>query len=92
MRNRSCTFFMSSTQMTPDERVRTTFSEHGAAHQPEVAVHVAQVQAENPAHERVVNPSDDLPMQGSDRHLVSIDEVDVGREGLVERVIPRGSY
>ena len=45
--------------MTPEERVRIDLLEDGAAHEPEVAVHVAQAQAEHGPHERVVEPADD---------------------------------
>ena len=57
------------------------------AHQPEVAVHVAQPQAEGELDEPVVEPADHDPVQrvvAGD--LVAVHEVHLGREGLEQRL------
>ena len=64
-----------------------------AAEQAEVAVDVAQVQAEHRLHQVVVDAADDLAVQRIVAlDLPALDNVDIGQSCCVQQASSRGSY
>ena len=87
-------FFIISRQMTPLFFSRCTRVEDRAAHQPEVAVDVAHLQAEQQLDGVVVDAADDDAVQRiRAADLVAVDEIDVGRRtARHSTAISAGSY